>query len=329
MQKVSVIIPSFNHASFLRQRIDSVINQTYKCIEIIILDDLSTDNSIEILQEYVSNKLIKKLIVNTENSGSTFRQWSKGFDEATGKYIWIAESDDYAHPLFLETLVAKMEADESVGLAYTQSWRVDENGSIQGNWEGVLADLDKDLWKQDFVSRGDELVRRFMVYRNIIPNASAVLMRASVVRQAGQPPIHMKVAGDWMFWINLLMITSVAFVAQPLNYFRFHQSNVRSKAEMNGTLLVEMAVVFAHALKVRPDALLKETAVRELIEKWYHYFIYYNLPKQKHYKFLSVMSKAYPGFKKIFLRSLLKILYRNNFSGTKMLIKDKLFRFIK
>lgn len=92
---ITVIIPNFNHAKYLRERIDSVLNQTYNNIEVFLLDDCSNDNSKEILMSYESSPLVKGILLNEENSGSTFRQWQKGFELAHGEYIWIAESDDY------------------------------------------------------------------------------------------------------------------------------------------------------------------------------------------------------------------------------------------
>ena len=96
--KVSVIIPNYNHAKFLKQRIDTVINQTYRDFEIIIIDDCSTDNSREIIEEYASRYHFISGYFNTSNSGSPFTQWDSGVNKAKGEFIWIAESDDFAEP---------------------------------------------------------------------------------------------------------------------------------------------------------------------------------------------------------------------------------------
>ncbi len=98
---VSVIIPNYNHAPFLKERIDSVINQHYDNFEVIILDDCSKDNSREVIEQYRNHPKVKHIIYNEANSGSTFIQWHKGFRLAEGEYIWIAESDDVADLDFL------------------------------------------------------------------------------------------------------------------------------------------------------------------------------------------------------------------------------------
>ena len=102
---VSVIIPNYNHAPYLKERIDSVLSQTYKEFEVLILDDCSSDESKEIIESYRNNKHISNIVFNEKNTGNTFIQWNKGISLAKGKYIWIAESDDYCENTLLEKLV--------------------------------------------------------------------------------------------------------------------------------------------------------------------------------------------------------------------------------
>ncbi|RYY07003.1 MAG: glycosyltransferase family 2 protein [Sphingobacteriaceae bacterium] len=130
---ISVIIPNYNHARFLNQRIDSILNQTYQNFEIIILDDCSTDESRSIIGSYKNHPKVSHTIFNTINSGSTFIQWEKGINLSAGNYIWIAESDDYSSSDFLQSLVNLIDENVNVGLAYCGSETVDENGKKIGN----------------------------------------------------------------------------------------------------------------------------------------------------------------------------------------------------
>ena len=86
--QVSVIVPNYNHAPYLRQRIDSILAQTYQDFELILLDDSSTDKSEEVLLSYKDHPKVISLIINKQNSGSTFKQWDKGIELAKGEYIW-------------------------------------------------------------------------------------------------------------------------------------------------------------------------------------------------------------------------------------------------
>jgi glycosyltransferase involved in cell wall biosynthesis len=102
MKNVTVIIPNYNHAPYLEQRIQSVLDQSYQDFEMILLDDYSTDSSKEIINKYVGNDKIAHVFFNEKNSGSPFGLWKYGIEKASGKYIWIAESDDWAEGNHLE-----------------------------------------------------------------------------------------------------------------------------------------------------------------------------------------------------------------------------------
>src|SRR5580704_3035040 len=116
MPTISVIVPNYNHARFLPKRIESIIHQTFQDFELILLDDCSSDDSRSILAQYAGDPRVR-IEFNRENSGSTFKQWNRGVRLAQGKYVWIAESDDYADPQLLERLVAILEANPAVAYA--------------------------------------------------------------------------------------------------------------------------------------------------------------------------------------------------------------------
>ena len=130
---VSVILPNYNHSRFLKKRIDSIINQSFQDFELIILDDCSTDSSKEIIEAYRSNLKVTNVVYNQTNSGSTFKQWKKGIQLAKGKYIWFAESDDYAHVDFLENLVSSLEKNTNAVLIFCNSHIINAEDTIIGN----------------------------------------------------------------------------------------------------------------------------------------------------------------------------------------------------
>ncbi|MEG1485647.1 MAG: glycosyltransferase family 2 protein, partial [Bacteroidales bacterium] len=120
---VSIIIPSYNHALYLQERIESILNQSFQNFEMIILDDKSPDDSHKIIKKYENHPKVSHCIINKKNSGSTFSQWNKGLELAKGELIWIAESDDIADHEFLATLVPQFEKNPQLVLAYSQSYR--------------------------------------------------------------------------------------------------------------------------------------------------------------------------------------------------------------
>jgi glycosyltransferase involved in cell wall biosynthesis len=240
MPKVSIVIPNFNHAKFLKQRITSVLEQTFQDFELILLDDCSTDKSSEILQQYANHPKVIKLIVNQINSGSTFKQWQKGIRETTGEYIWIAESDDYADNHFLEILVPLLEQHTKVGLAYCQSYQVDEYGTIIQSCKDIYASIP---CRQ--VHNGTQVVKQYMAGANLIPNASAVLFRKEIASLLDNTYTHFKLSGDWWFWCEMLLRSDIIHVCEELNYFRIHQNKVTVSASKKGLYFIEGLQILA------------------------------------------------------------------------------------
>lgn len=244
MPKVSVIIPNYNHARFLAQRILSILNQTYQDFELIYLDDASTDNSNEVFAQFADAPQIRATLCNSTNSGSPFKQWQKGIQQATGEYIWIAESDDYAAPNFLATLVPMLDQSPQVGLAYCQSYQVDEQNHPFATMHWWTDDLSNDRWRSDFVNRGIDECSNFLLFKNTIPNASGVLIRRSALEQIPIGDSALSLCGDWLTWIRLLLHWDIAFSHQLLNYFRHHTTSVRRKTS-EAVFLRERMYIFA------------------------------------------------------------------------------------
>ena len=229
---ISVIVPNYNHYNYLEQRLESVFNQTYPNFEVILLDDCSTDKSQEILLEYSKNPKVSHCIFNTTNSGNTFKQWNKGIELAQGEYIWIAESDDFCDLHFLDELIQPVLQDPEIKLVYCQSNRVDERGVITGNWLNHTDNLDASLFKTNFVMCGNEFIERFLIHKNVIPNASGVLFQRLSAVELGELNIDpiLKTCGDWLFYIKLISNAKMTFIASSLNNYRNHNQSVISVA---------------------------------------------------------------------------------------------------
>lgn len=225
---ISVIVPNYNHEKYLNQRLECIFNQTYSNFEVILLDDCSTDKSQEILLEYAKNPKVSHCIFNTTNSGNTFVQWNKGIALAEGEYIWVAESDDFCDLQFLEKLVQPFLLDPEINLVYCQSNRVNEADTITGNWFNHTEGLDPFLFLTNFVMDGNVFIEKFLIYKNVIPNASAVLFKKKMVLQLGELDIDpvLRTCGDWLFYLKLVTNHKLAFVAESLNNFRYHSQSV-------------------------------------------------------------------------------------------------------
>ena len=227
-KKVSVIIPNYNYANYIIERIDSILLQTYPIYELIILDDCSTDNSVEVIEEKIKTiKDIKvQFIKNKTNSGGVFKQWKKGFDSATGDFIWIAEADDSAENNFVEELIKPFDDDEVV-LSYCESARIDGNNMLIREKSDDLYDMCRTgEWNKSYVWTGREENIYHLSVTNTILNVSSVMWRkkdyTDIFAKAGE----FKVAGDWYIYYNILKDGKISWNCKPLNYYRKHGSSV-------------------------------------------------------------------------------------------------------
>ena len=217
--KVSIIIPNYNHFNFLEERLQSILKQSFSDFEMIILDDYSKDNSVSIIQQYKNHPKVKHCIFNIQNSGSPFIQWKKGIELAKGEYIWIAESDDFANLDFLKEMVPLLDEHELAGLAYCQSYIVDDSSNIlRQNFEWT-DDLDTFRWRAKYVNKGIDEISNYLSKKCTIPNASAVLIRKSAIN-LNDIRVDFKKMGDWFLWISILKRHDLVYNPRPLNYFR-------------------------------------------------------------------------------------------------------------
>lgn len=221
LPKVSVIIPNYNHANYLRQRIESVIAQTYKNIEVIILDDHSTDKSVEVINEFKGHSLVKEILVNEKNSGSPFKQWNKGLQVATGEWVWIAESDDYASPDFLKTLLSAVENQPGVGLIYCDSVVVDGELVTGKTFSEIKnTQLKTKRWSHNYFNDGIKELEEFVLPYGSINNTSAVLFKRSVLSSVNPFDLDFRFIGDKYAFVKVLAQSDIAYVNAPLNFYR-------------------------------------------------------------------------------------------------------------
>ena len=241
MPRVSVIVPNYNHAAFLRQRIESIQNQTFQDFELILLDDCSTDNSRELMEEYRDDPHVSHIVFNEVNSGSAFHQWDKGIALAQGEWIWIAESDDYADPVFLESLLREASNVSDCVLAYSATWWVDNQGKIMW-WPKESQRVNK--------YHGIDFIHEKLAVCNSISNVSECLFRRQAYRpQESWRYLNMRLCGDWLFYVLLAEMGQVVEMEQPLSFYRQHESNISATAEHNGLTFIEGVEVLDYMIE--------------------------------------------------------------------------------
>ena len=233
LQAVSVIVPNYNYAAYLRPRLHSIFDQRYPLFELLVLDDASTDASREVIaacSQEAQREL--RLLTNADNSGSVFAQWRQGVAQAQGELVWLAEADDVAAPPFLATLAPAFATQPDLVFAFCDSAQIDGAGQPLGDsyaaYCGDYGDLD---FHQDFTVSAGRFLRQGLGVRNTVLNVSAVLFRRQALLAAmerlGPALEQWRIAGDWRLYIELCRGGGeVAYVASALNQHRRHQASV-------------------------------------------------------------------------------------------------------
>uniref|UniRef100_UPI004049963E glycosyltransferase family 2 protein n=1 Tax=Gelidibacter sp. TaxID=2018083 RepID=UPI004049963E len=235
MPKVSIIIPNYNHQDYLVQRIESVLNQTYKDFELILLDDASTDESKKILERYSDHIKVSQLIYNNNNSGSVFKQWTKGIELAKGDYIWIAESDDYADSRFLEETICRLDRNASLGMVFTDTQKVDGEGNnlrLVSQSKKILRDLIGDC---GIINKTN--VTMYLLKHMVIVNASSVVFKKEALVHLDFETLQkFKNTGDVFVYMGIALKYDILFLNKPLNCMRLHSFSTTKSNKNNGQI---------------------------------------------------------------------------------------------
>jgi glycosyltransferase involved in cell wall biosynthesis len=291
MPKVSVVVPNYNHAKFLAQRIETILTQTYQDFELILLDDCSTDGSRGILMQYAGDPRVR-IEFNEVNSGSGYRQWNKGVRLAQGKYVWIAESDDYADKHLLEKLVGVLDSDANIGYAYCRSWQV-KDGKLNG-YICFGEDRLNPRWATNFCVDGREEFANYFAWYNPVRNASAVVFRKDVYERAGGVEESFRLSGDWKLWSLMALEGKVAYVCEPLNYQRFHGANTQMNTDIATTVAEILDIARSLHERVSPPEAVLEKLRLWTVGLWVPAVLSLRTPNRRRWSIIRNVISVYP-----------------------------------
>lgn len=208
--KISVIIPTYNYGEFICDCIESVINQTYRNYEIIVIDDGSKDNTAEIIKKY-KNEI---LYFYKENGGpSSARNY--GIKKATGDYICFLDADDVFLPKKLELQIAYMKENKNIGLLYSDYYCVSKELKITQYYESM-----------GFKSHGEAI--RYLLNYNYI-NTSTTMIPKACIDHIGLFNEKYRYLEDFDLWLRIGSKYRFKYINKPLVKTRSHYKNLRNK----------------------------------------------------------------------------------------------------
>lgn len=220
--KVSVIIPTYNRESMIRDAIQSVLKQTHQNFEIIIIDDASDDNTEEVVKSF--NDVRIKYILHKENKGGSAAR-NNGIKKATGKFIAFLDSDDWWHPKKLELQLFKMETSRiNPDVIYTGIRQVNNYG-----------ELIKEIIP---IFRGNILNE--LLNENVVGTTSSVFLKKDIFSDVGLFDENLPSRQDIDLWIRASGKYTFDYVKTPLVYQRIHKNRITENLDLKikGRLLL-------------------------------------------------------------------------------------------
>ena len=251
---VSVIVPNYNHEKYLERRLKSIENQTYRNIEVILLDDKSRDKSRKILTAWSekNHSFEIRTHFNTKNSGNAFSQWELGLSLAKGDLIWICESDDSCEEDFLETLV-KHFADYSINMAVGRIEFIDTKDNHIDGMSGFRNYSEPGKWEEPITRTAAEWFAGAWGVNNIAANVGGCLFRKrSFPKHVFKEAKTYKIAGDWYIYTYILGSGRMIFDPNAKAYFRQHGKNTSASNFNKLYYYEELARIRSHIRSLWP-----------------------------------------------------------------------------
>jgi teichuronic acid biosynthesis glycosyltransferase TuaG len=227
-KKISVIIPNYNYARYLDQAIQSVLIQSYENVELIVVNNGSTDNSLEVLKKYGD----KILLINQPNLGQSGAR-NSGLSRSNGDLIAFLDADDFWQPNKLEMQIGLINDDTQLiycGIAPFKDLRNEKLQSVLPKYKGNCIEYFIDLPGASIVLSGE----------------STALFSRELLNQVGTFDAELNSTAGWDFFRRCSRLTNFDFVSEPLVNYRLHSSNMSNS---NAKVILDMRRAYSKLFK--------------------------------------------------------------------------------
>lgn len=215
MPKVSVIIPTHNREKYIERAVKSVLRQTYKDYELIVVDDGSTDKTKKIVKKYVKRHPKKVRYIYQDNRGPSAAR-NTGIRNAQGKYITFLDSDDEYLPKMLKRQISFIKKRPKCRFLYTWYYDTDKKGKIKR----------KRTTKR---FRTKEALREGLFFRKLTIRTSTVMIQKKVFKKTGLFNENYWYSQDWDMWLRIAKYHRGYCIRKPLAKYRQHDNNRSSR----------------------------------------------------------------------------------------------------
>ena len=308
---ITVFIALYNAEKYIEKTLNSLLCQTFNNFEILIINDASTDNSVEIVKQFKDNKI--RLLHNESNKGICYTR-QRGVEEAKGKYIAIIDSDDIAMPSRLENQFDFLENNPEIVLCGTDAQFIDEH--------------DKEINHIHYINHQPELIKIRLLFANQFINSSVLIKKKAILNVGGYKK---SIAEDYDLFVRIAEKYKTTNLNKKLVSYRMHNvSDSRTKKELYSVAEKEILGYQYEKLKIEKDLeyipYLLFHGNAKLIEKKDLYVFFNTILKNNN------LLKIYDEilFKNIFLKIWIElILHHKNCYQTWKLFLHPSFKFSK
>ncbi len=262
MPLVSVCIPTYNYARFLPRAIESVLGQTHSDLELVVLDDLSTDDTPAVVERYAGDPRLR-FERNARNLG-LFGNFNHCFDVASGELVKVLCADDWLHPRSIEDGVKALASSPRAGMASSPGWHVDASDRVIGMVRPPFGATARSVPR-------DEAIRAHADWGNVAGMPSHVLLRRSVIEEVGRFEDSFAPASDVHLWLKVLARHELAWVPEPRCYLRLHDEHEHGYEYMAD----ESSFLLWEDMARREPAAVDATMLRRALRREAHHHLLY------------------------------------------------------
>lgn len=256
MPKISIITPTYNSSKFIERTIKSVLNQTYTDWEYLIIDDISTDNTVELVNDFIKKDSRIKLLKTSKNSGGPATPKNIGIENAVGEYVAFLDHDDEWLPEKLEKQLKVFEELKNEKLGLVSCFI-----NIVDNKTGKITSRHRNFYKKNALN--------MLLQFNFLLTSSCIMTKLSILKEVGLFDANFKVSDDWDMWLKILQAGyKIDCVTKYLiNHFR-HKDNLSSNRQVE---LEEFKLLSKK----------NNTLPFKMEDSWFYGFYYFNSKQYK------------------------------------------------
>ncbi len=243
--KVSVIIPNYNYSQYIGEAVGSALSQTYKNIEVIVVDDGSKDNSLEILENFAGRiKIIKQ-----QNAGVSAAR-NSGVENSDGEFIAFLDADDVWLPEKIEKQINCFSANKNLGLVHVAVQDIDAHGkNLKSHFDGLAGSVAEELL----------LLERSV----ILGGGSGIMIPRKLFDEIGGFDPRLSTSADWDIFYRIANRCEAAFISEVLLKYRIHGSNMHGNIQR---MEREMLLGFQKAFANKENESIRKTAYGNLFQ---------------------------------------------------------------